>query len=329
MRPGRTAETAQQAEHDSYSNRLEPSNQPRSAGAHWRRSSPTSCESVNCVAVATTPSDRRKLGFRRSCLGRALEGTPALPLWESTAACGAVRGKPRSGVENKLPLTLPAVRLASFAARSRRKPSPTRREGPGAQLSSRNPRAPKRGYTQPTSSSKGRIMRRREAGRGAVSPRVRFRRPNTRGGAGLPPGPLRGPARSWLTTRRPIPNAVWPVRRGPGRAAGQGAAKAGPAYRIVTAKEHVRCLSACGAPTRRPRDLRDRELQDLRLSARHPLNSRGNGGEKFCAALFRLSCPRSRESATPAVASQARAVLYWIARSSAGDDEGGDGHANG
>ena len=62
-----------------------------------------------------------------------------------------------------------------------------------------------------TSSSEGRFSRRREAGRGAVSPRVGLRRPDTRGGAGLPPGPLRGPARSWLTTLRPTPNASRPV----------------------------------------------------------------------------------------------------------------------
>jgi hypothetical protein len=33
-----------------------------------------------------------------------------------------------------------------------------------------------------------------------------LRKSSARGGAGLPPGPLRGPARSWLTTVRPIPN---------------------------------------------------------------------------------------------------------------------------
>ena len=60
--------------------------------------------------------------------------------------------------------------------------------------------------------SEGRFARRCEAGRGAVSLRVR-RTASTRGGVGLPPGPLRGPARSWLTTARPIPNASQPASR--------------------------------------------------------------------------------------------------------------------
>jgi hypothetical protein len=34
-----------------------------------------------------------------------------------------------------------------------------------------------------------------------------LRKSSTRGGAGLPPGPLRGPARSWLTTVGSVPNA--------------------------------------------------------------------------------------------------------------------------
>jgi len=49
-------------------------------------------------------------------------------------------------------------------------------------------------------------MRRREAGWGAVSLRAGSQ-VGTRGGVGLPPGPLRGPARSWLTTVGSIPNA--------------------------------------------------------------------------------------------------------------------------
>jgi hypothetical protein len=53
---------------------------------------------------------------------------------------------------------------------------------------------------------RGAIMRRREAGRDAVSLRAGSQS-GARGGVGLPPGPLRGPARSWLTTVRSIPNA--------------------------------------------------------------------------------------------------------------------------
>ena len=49
-------------------------------------------------------------------------------------------------------------------------------------------------------------MRRREAGRGAA-PAGRFGKAGTRAASGLRPGPLRGPARSWLTT-------VWPKTLG-------------------------------------------------------------------------------------------------------------------
>ena len=68
------------------------------------------------------------------------------------------------------------------------------------------PRCPNPHYPTSTSSTEGRIMRRREAGRG-VAPAGLLSHSNSRAMSGLRPGPLRGPARSWLTTARFKPNA--------------------------------------------------------------------------------------------------------------------------
>jgi hypothetical protein len=104
------------------------------------------------------------------------------------------------------------------------------------------PRIFSRSYPALTSSTEGRIMRRREAGWGAAPRGSGLARPDTRAAAGLPPGSLRSPARSWLTTLGPKPNACDHFSRGAfqaqeWRGAGNGArvargapmAKAGPA----------------------------------------------------------------------------------------------------
>jgi hypothetical protein len=76
------------------------------------------------------------------------------------------------------------------------------------ELSPNNPRVPNLAYPVLTSSSEGRFSRRREAGRGAVPlAGLAYSKSSTRGGAGLPPGPLRDPARSWLTTLGSVPIA--------------------------------------------------------------------------------------------------------------------------
>ena len=112
-------------------------------------------------------------------------------------------------------------------------------------------------------------MRRREAGRGAV-PAGRFRKIGTRAAPELRPGPLRGPARSWLTTVGSISNAIRPSlnkERGAktkrrGGPAGHLRRKRGPAF------SNRRDWRA----ERRPRGPRkDRDTIGLRLSARHPL----------------------------------------------------------
>jgi hypothetical protein len=70
------------------------------------------------------------------------------------------------------------------------------------------PRVPRLKYTSPTSSVEGgAIMRRRASGTGCGVPAGPVTQTGARGGVGLPPGPLRGPARSWLTTVGSIPNA--------------------------------------------------------------------------------------------------------------------------
>ena len=144
---------------------------------------------------------------------------------------------------------------------------------------------------------------------------------STRGGAGLPPGPLRGPARSWLTTRRPIPNAVWPVRRGPGRAAGQGAAKAGPAYRkSPQTAQRMRlmryrfALERMWRAARRPRDLRIASYKFASFGAPPPSQAgRNRAAARSSACLVAASnklplspCARARASAWRAVRGQRR-----------------------
>src|SRR5680860_1332415 len=115
-----------------------------------------------------------------------------------------------------------------------------------------------------TSSSEGRFSRRREAGRGAVSPRVGLRRPDTRGGAGLPPGPLRGPARSWLTTLRPTPNASGSVDMVRAGKRGKERRKRG---RRTDSRRN-------GTPRGARASFAGRDTIGLRLSALHPPHAR-------------------------------------------------------
>jgi len=74
---------------------------------------------------------------------------------------------------------------------------------------------------------RGAFMRRREAGRGAV-PAGLGRNRVTRAASGLRPCPLRGPARSWLTTVRSTPNAAGQLSRRALTAAGHLRRKRGP-----------------------------------------------------------------------------------------------------
>ena len=69
------------------------------------------------------------------------------------------------------------------------------------------PRMANLAYTDVTSSSEGRIMRRREVRTRCGVPAGWLTQASSRGGVGLPPGPLRDPARSWLTTLGSTPNA--------------------------------------------------------------------------------------------------------------------------
>jgi len=127
-------------------------------------------------------------------------------------------------------------------------------------------------------------MRRREAGRGAV-PAGLVRKPGTRAAPELRPGPLRGLARSWLTTVRSTSNAIRPsrgerirIKRRDGPA-GHLRRKRGPAL------SNRRKCSCCAIASlhervwragRRPRGPRqDRDTIGLRLSARHPLTCEG------------------------------------------------------
>jgi hypothetical protein len=92
---------------------------------------------------------------------------------------------------------------------------------------------------------------------GCGAPRVRSRRQDTRAAAGLPPGPLRVPARSWLTTWGLI--GLQPESRA--------------RRRTNVANKHALplCyLSACGAP-RGARVPQGTNHNGLRFSARHPL----------------------------------------------------------
>ena len=108
-------------------------------------------------------------------------------------------------------------------------------------------------------------MRRREAGRGAA-PAGRFAI-GTRAAPGLRPCPLRGPARSWLTTVRSIPNAGpqrhFDLRPLQGKRGTDGESAA-----------RRRQIAACGAPrgARRVRQ-RTRTPTGLRFSARHSLRA--------------------------------------------------------
>ena len=119
-------------------------------------------------------------------------------------------------------------------------------------------------------------MRRREAGWG-VAPAGLVRKQATRAASGLRPCPLRGPARSWLTTLWPTPNAI-PitsafVRSGKRGTWGESAAR--------------RCqIAASGAPRGARASFAGRDTIGLRFSARHPLNE----GAVGWATIFR--CPR-------------------------------------
>jgi len=108
---------------------------------------------------------------------------------------------------------------------------------------------------------RGAIARRCTAGRGAA-PRGPGSQPGTRAAAGLPPGSLRSPARSWLTTLGPKPNAGDHFSRGAfqaqeWRGAGNGVRIAGgaPMAKAGPAGPTSRCKWAC-AHVKGARDLR-------------------------------------------------------------------------
>ena len=142
----------------------------------------------------------------RSCPGRRNSGADA-----SSLSYLPTRGRYEYGATANLIIPAKATPLAS----PRRKPGSSFLRASGASwipafagmtLRELIPAFTAAITLHPPRPLRGAIMRRREAGWGAVSLRAGSQA-GARGGVGLPPGPLRGPARSWLTTVGSIPNA--------------------------------------------------------------------------------------------------------------------------
>jgi hypothetical protein len=72
---------------------------------------------------------RKHRGYACVCLVETRNILPALPLWESTRAKLAVRGKPRSGVRQSYPSPFPPCDLRASPQDRGGKPSPTGGEG--------------------------------------------------------------------------------------------------------------------------------------------------------------------------------------------------------
>jgi hypothetical protein len=128
-------------------------------------------------------------------------------------------------------------------------------------------------YTPLTSSNEGRDHEAFVKRDGARRPRDRSQA-STRAASGLPPGPLRVPARSWLTLSDALSlrclSAVWLRRCGDGRIGLESGA------RCVTQKTPRR-----RAERRPPYPATDTDTTGLRLSARRPSPSSWEGDTLF------------------------------------------------
>jgi hypothetical protein len=129
----------------------------------------------------------------------------------------------------------------------------------------------------------------------ARCPRGLFARQVTRAASGLRPCPLRGPARSWLTTVRPIPNAARPSLRSSARQRGTYGESAAR-RRQITASAHValslRCMSAHGAP-RGARRIR-RRMRSHRFALFGAPSPRDEGRDQQSPDAHRVAVMRSR-----------------------------------
>jgi hypothetical protein len=138
---------------------------------------------------------------------------------------------------------------------------------------------------------RGVIMRRREAGRGAVP--AGLAQQDTRAAPELPPGPLGVPARSWLTTGGPF-GCSRHRKRGP-----------------VLQKR--RCWRAARRP---PCPATDMDTIGLRLSARHPPLTRGASRRASCVGEIVFSRHARTCSGHPIERSRMRVSQHWIAGTS-------------